>query len=362
MIDQAKRAATSSTERPARRLRKDASQEPRTKGRKRAFAGQPWLDRQRNHETPDDDLLTAEQERELAARIKAGDMEARDRLVLANLRLVGYVARFYSQSRVPVDDLVQEGNLGLIRAAELFDPTAHIVRFGTYATYWIRAFIHRALGEDTSIVRLPEYARLMRTRYLKLAVEVGDSDEFPACRDLLAQIDPADVARRLDVPVKKLRVLRQALLDRVYPMDFDRNFCHEASAVDRPLMDEENRAAVQKALAMLTPFEAWIVCSRYQIELDLKTPASLPVPMESDGCSPGAAQAAPRKISSGPVRTLKQLSLDCGLPVPRLRHIEKKAMAKLRGCLEPIAEPMPATRKATIRNAEKTVRIDGRKG
>ena len=100
--------------------------------------------------------LTAEEERELSTRVSQGDREARERMILANLRLVVSVARQYMNRGVPLADLVEEGNLGLLRAVEKFDPD-HNTRFSTYAVYWIREAIRRALNQQGQSVRLPGY-------------------------------------------------------------------------------------------------------------------------------------------------------------------------------------------------------------
>ena len=89
-------------------------------------------------------LLTADEEKELAHRIERGDTEARDRMVRANLRLVVNIARGYTGKGLALQDLIEEGNLGLLRAVEGFDPTMN-TRFSTYASYWIKQSIKRAL-------------------------------------------------------------------------------------------------------------------------------------------------------------------------------------------------------------------------
>ena len=91
-------------------------------------------------------LLTANEEKELAYGIEQGDKESRDRMVRANLRLVVNIARGYTGKGLPLQDLIEEGNLGLLRAVEGFDP-AMGTRFSTYASYWIKQSIKRALGE-----------------------------------------------------------------------------------------------------------------------------------------------------------------------------------------------------------------------
>jgi RNA polymerase primary sigma factor len=99
-------------------------------------------------------LLTAEEERELSSRVFSGDEEARQKLIEANLRLVVKIARGFITPDMPLLDLIQEGNVGLIKAAEKFDGTRN-VRFSTYASWWIRQAITRALVNSRRAIRLP---------------------------------------------------------------------------------------------------------------------------------------------------------------------------------------------------------------
>ncbi len=99
-------------------------------------------------------LLTAEQEMSLARRIAEGDMEAQQQLVEANLRLVVSIAKRYNNHGIGLLDLVQEGNLGLIRAVQKFDADRGF-RFSTYATWWIRQAISRAVAEHTRTIHIP---------------------------------------------------------------------------------------------------------------------------------------------------------------------------------------------------------------
>jgi RNA polymerase primary sigma factor len=103
-----------------------------------------------------DELLTADEERHLALAIAGGDAGARDRMVTANLRLVIKIARDYEGHGLAIDDLIGEGNLGLIRAAEEFDPRFN-VRFSTYASHWIKQTIRHALTNTTATIRLPSH-------------------------------------------------------------------------------------------------------------------------------------------------------------------------------------------------------------
>src|SRR5260370_32574030 len=105
------------------------------------------------NETP---LLTALEEKQLANRISAGDGEARDRMIRANLRLVVNIARSYTGKGLGLQDLIEEGNLGLLRAVQGFDPNMN-TRFSTYASYWIKQSIKRPLVNTAKTIRIPAY-------------------------------------------------------------------------------------------------------------------------------------------------------------------------------------------------------------
>ncbi len=129
----------------------------------------------------DDSLLSAAEERELAEAIKAGDSDARSRMIRANLRLVVKIARDYTGRGMSLDDLIGEGNLGLIRAAEDFDPRFG-TRFSTYASYWIKQAIRHALTNTTATIRLPAHMVTLLSKWRKaeraLTRELGQSPTF----------------------------------------------------------------------------------------------------------------------------------------------------------------------------------------
>src|SRR5471032_1474864 len=123
-------------------------------------------------------LLSADEEKELAHKIEGGDSEARDRMVRANLRLVVNIARSYAGKGLGLQDLIEEGNLGLLRAVEGFDPSMN-TRFSTYASYWIKQSIKRAVINTGKTVRLPAYMVELLTKWRR-ATAVLQVDQGPA--------------------------------------------------------------------------------------------------------------------------------------------------------------------------------------
>src|SRR5579885_1362518 len=122
------------------------------------------------NETP---LLNADMEKELAYRIEKGDNEARDQMVRANLRLVVNIARSYTGKGLGLEDLIEEGNLGLLRAVEGFDPAMN-TRFSTYASYWIKQSIKRAIINTAKTIRLPAYMEELLKKWRRASSQLQD--------------------------------------------------------------------------------------------------------------------------------------------------------------------------------------------
>lgn len=147
-------------------------------------------------------LLSADEEKSLSRAISAGDAAARDRMVRANLRLVVNIARGYSGKGLPLQDLIEEGNLGLLRAVEGFDPDMN-TRFSTYASYWIKQSIKRALVNTAKTIRVPAYMVELLSKWRRAASKLTE--------ELKRTPTPEDIAKELGIPKKKLRIVKKAI-------------------------------------------------------------------------------------------------------------------------------------------------------
>src|SRR3972149_1201566 len=150
-------------------------------------------------------LLNAAEERELATRIGVGDTAARDRMVRANLRLVGNNAPGSSGKGLGLQDLIEEGNLGLLRAVEGFDP-AMGTRFSTYASYWIKQSIKRALINTAKTIRIPAYMVELLSKWRRASTRLAE--------ELGRTPTAEEVARVLGLPREKLSIIKKAI--RIY--------------------------------------------------------------------------------------------------------------------------------------------------
>jgi RNA polymerase primary sigma factor len=144
-------------------------------------------------------LLTAEEEHSLAKRVSEGDEEAKRQLVLANLRLVVTIAKRYTGHGQSLMDLVEEGNIGLIKAAGKFDYSRGF-RFSTYASWWIKQSITRGIANQSRTIRIPVHIYQLINRYVREEERRG-----------LKHIDDAIMAEALGVPVKKIKLVKSLI-------------------------------------------------------------------------------------------------------------------------------------------------------
>src|SRR5262249_39356876 len=214
------------TKKPGSR-RGDKTPSPRS-GHPRSHGVQAPLEtylRQIN-ETP---LLSAAEERELAYRIKDGDQEARDRMVRANLRLVVNIARGYPGKGLPLQDLIAEGNLGLMRAVEGFDASMN-TRFSTYASYWIKQSMKRAVINTGKTIRIPAYMSELLVKWRRATATLQDK--------LGRNPTDEEIAASLNLSKKKLDIIKKAI--RIYNAKPQTHPREGERSIDETLMADNN--------------------------------------------------------------------------------------------------------------------------
>src|SRR5947207_7112300 len=176
-------------------------------------------------------LLTAKDEQDLAHLIALGDVRARDRMVRANLRLVVNIARGYTGKGLSLQDLIEEGNLGLLRAVEGFDPTMN-TRFSTYASYWIKQSIKRALVNTAKTIRIPAYMVELLAKWRRATSKLTDDLGRPPTHE--------EVAKVLGLPKKKLNIIKKAI--RVYNSAPQTDQPETGWSIDEMLMDSNAKS------------------------------------------------------------------------------------------------------------------------
>src|SRR5689334_778877 len=176
-------------------------------------------------------LLSARDEQDLAVAIGQGDIQARDRMVRANLRLVVNIARGYTGKGLGLQDLIEEGNLGLLRAVEGFDP-AMGTRFSTYASYWIKQSIKRALINTAKTIRIPAYMVELLSKWRRATNRLTE--------ELGRTPTPEEVARVLGLPRKKLSIIKKAI--RIYNSTPQTDQPEAGWSLGEMVMDESMKA------------------------------------------------------------------------------------------------------------------------
>ena len=256
------------------------------------------------HQTP---LLTAAQEQELARRVGHGDGAARDRLARANLRLVVSIARAYVGRGLDLPDLIAEGNLGLLRAVEGFDP-ARNTRFSTYAGYWIRQSIRRALINTGKTIRIPAHMAQLLVKWRRAAADLQEGLGRPPTQE--------EVAAHLNLPRRALNLIEQAI--RVHNAGPQADAAEDGQTLDATVMD----------VRAMTPDAALIESDEVRQVLAL---------LGRMGERAATVLRLRFGLGGDEPQTLTGIGARLGLTRARVRQIERAALSSLRESLA--AEP-----------------------
>lgn len=255
-------------------------------------------------------LLSAQEEHDLATAIGQGDVLARDRMVRANLRLVVNIARGYSGKGLGLQDLIEEGNLGLLRAVEGFDPTMG-TRFSTYASYWIKQSIKRALINSAKTIRIPAYMVELLSKWRRASARLSE--------ELGRSPTPEEVARVLGLPKKKLPIIKKAI--RIYNSTPQTDQADAGWSLGEMVMDERAKAPDDE----MQESDTLLHVLRMLDELDERQATVLRLRFGLDDHEP---------------HTLKEIGEELGLTRERVRQIETEALSKLGDGLKDPREHM----------------------
>jgi len=245
-------------------------------------------------------LLNFEQEQELGKRVAEGDLEARARMIEANLRLVVAIGKRYINRGLPFSDLIEEGNLGLIRAVEKFQYQRGF-RFSTYATWWIRQAIERAIVNQLRIIRLPVHVAENVNGYSRAVRQMTQR--------LGREPEAKEIARKMGIKIQKVRALSQATrqiysLDMLVSEEGDdtlKDMLKDTNSLSAErLVDEQARGKnISEWISRLPETERRVIVMRYG-------------------------------LSQGKQYTLNDIGKQFGITRERVRQIESNALRKLR--------------------------------
>ena len=214
-------------------------------------------------------LLTAQEEVQLAKRIRRGNMEARDRMTRSNLRLVVSIAKVYVRKGLPLADLIEEGNIGLIRAVEGFNPKMGC-RFSTYATWWIRQAIRRSLTNKAKTIRVPAYMVEMIAKWKTAHTNLMDK--------LNREPTWGEIAHAMDISPRRAGTVKRAIRaglssSQTVSTDFLTSLNDMLEDIKTPppyeeVLDASEREMIRQMLKAMDEREAQVLRLRYGLDSD----------------------------------------------------------------------------------------------
>jgi RNA polymerase nonessential primary-like sigma factor len=251
-------------------------------------------------------LLTKEEEIYFGRLARNGDLKARQRMIESNLRLVVKIARRYIRSGMPILDLIEEGNLGLIRAVEKFDPEKGF-RFSTYGAWWIQQTIERAIMSQNRTIRLPVHVMKKLNSCLRASRELAKNQDYdPTCEEI------ADLANKNLNEVEKLMELNEKIISIDNPISEDIN----KPLVDTLGSDKFDPSNIEAENNLKININSWLGCltdlQRVVVELRFGLNDQDPTTLEQTGIKTGLTREKVRHLQYEALRELKNIIEDSG--------------------------------------------------
>lgn len=245
-------------------------------------------------------LLTAEEEITLSKKIQKGDKDAREKMIRANLRLVISIAKRYVNLGVPLSDLIEEGNIGLMKSVEKFDPTRGF-RFSTYAAWWIKQGISRAIIDQGKMIRVPVYMNEEILKYKKIVEKLTHK--------LRRKPQHAEIAKKLKISIEKVRELEGAITKM---SSLDAPIGEDGEGQVKDIIEDENIVAPDEEL------ENFISKERAASFLQMLNDREKKIIDMRFG------------LSDGNAHTLAEIAKVLGVSRERVRQLESATLKKIR--------------------------------